>query len=92
MKLLSLEIVCGGKFGCGMTFVHSAGTTTETAARVLREHRAEPGHMDGVLAETNVRRTLDGLAPLTMDELLGRETPKPAASFKMYDAVKEGVL
>lgn len=94
MKLLnSSSIFCGGKLGCGAQFEFHESTTTEQAAKVLREHRAEPGHMDQVLAETNVRRTLDGLAPLSMDELLGRE-PKKMAKFDsgLLSAVKEGVL
>lgn len=71
MKLQVRVITCGGKFGCGMQFECPDGTTTERAAEVLRSHRAEAGHMKAVLDETNVRRTLNGEAPITMDELLG---------------------
>lgn len=76
MKLVNLIIVCGGKLGCNMHFEFSEGATAEQAAKALREHRAEPGHMDQVLAETNMRRTLDGLVPLTMEELLGQPPKK----------------
>ena len=83
MKLLNRTIVCSGKLGCAMVFEFHEDDTTEYAAKVLRAHRAEPGHVEQVLQETNVRRTLDGLAPITMDELLDRpaqKIPEPETS------------
>lgn len=70
MKLLNRTITCGGKFGCGHVFEFGENSTVEFAAKIFREHRAEPGHMQRVLDETNTRRLLSGEYALTMDELV----------------------
>ncbi len=57
-KLLNTRIVCGGPDGCGMVFQFLETSTTEEAARVLREHRAEKWHADAAKSEREFRESV----------------------------------
>lgn len=94
MKLLNRTLTCGGKLGCGMVFEFPEGATTEQASETLRKHREEPGHDKRAFEETNVRRAMDGLAPVTMEEFFGKsiestEKLEQSLGGPLWEAMKE---
>lgn len=55
-----------------MVFEFLEGTTTEDAAKTLREHRDAPNHTQDAFEEQNRNRLVAGLAPITMEEFTGQ--------------------